>query len=872
MSSSSLPPLVRLTDANYADGVGAPQSGADPVNVSANLFDQDGDTPNSAGLSNMFVAWGQFLDHDITLSLEGESEVITAPGLVAPLHRSEFTLDEDGTRIQTNAITWQIDGSQIYGSDIARTNDLRSFEGGKLRMSEDPYSEDGLMPKADPDSFMAGDITSDDPVFLAGDVRANENPALSSLHTVMVREHNYWAERLAEENPDWDDDALFEGARQIVTYELQAITYDHWLPHLIGDAAGDYEGHDPDVDGQISVEFSTAAFRFGHTMVSSVLPRLNADGTDSDDGDMDIRNAFFNADPLKDGQLDDILRGQFGSTAQEFDTKVVDDLNFFLESPGGLSGFSLVALNILRGQDHGLQSYVDTRAQLLGDIDPDTLDPQDFSVITSDPAQQAALAEVYDSVHQVGLWVGGLSEDPIAGTQMGPTFTHIVADQFSRIRDADPEFGQLDPALGDAIIAEVKDSTLGDILMRTTGVDAVQPDVFVSADIGLTVQDAPDGCAKDDTFDLVAAEITGDGRTGSGDDSITLRGGTKVAGDIDMGSGADSYTHSSGTVAGDVFLGGGDDTATLSGTAAITEKLSTGSGNDQVSLSNTASVGRITTGSGDDTVSLGKATTVGDVYLGSDNDEITVTKGADTGLIDGGSGHDTLKVAGGPFDVTWAKGGPEGGAGTITFTDDAGQPTGKEIQFREIEAITCFTSGTLILTPRGEIPIDALAIGDRVITRDHGVQPIRWIGKTTVRAEGDLAPIAFAPGAFGNSEVLHVSPQHRMLLSGWRCDMVAGTKEALAPAKHLINDRDIRRAPGGTVTYIHLAFDQHEIITAGGVLSESFHPGQMALDALDVPVRAELLRLFPDVRIDTRHYGPAARPQVKPYEARLIRP
>jgi len=263
--------------------------------------------------------------------------------------------------------------------------------------------------------------------------------------------------------------------------------------------------------------------------------------------------------------------------------------------------------------------------------------------------------------------------------------------------------------------------------MRTTGVDAVQPDVFVSADIGLTVQDAPDGCAKDDTFDLVAAEITGDGR---------------------------------------------------------------------------------------------KATTVGDVYLGSDNDDITVTKGADTGLIDGGSGHDTLKVAGGPFDVTWAKGGPEGGAGTITFTDDAGEPTGKEIQFREIEAITCFTSGTLILTPRGEIPIDALTIGDRVITRDHGVQPIRWIGKTTVQAEGDLAPIAFAPGAFGNSEVLHVSPQHRMLLSGWRCDMVAGTKEALAPAKHL----------------------------------------------------AELLRLFPDVRIDTRHYGPAARPQVKPYEARLIRP
>lgn len=870
--STNSAPLIRLTDANYADGVGAAQDGTDPVTISAELFDQEGDTPNAAGLSNMFVAWGQFLDHDITLSLEGESEVLTAPGLVAPLHRSTFELDDDGTRIQTNAITWQIDGSQIYGSDDARTDDLRSFEGGKLRMSDDPASDNGLMPKADPDSFMAGDIFSDDPVFLAGDVRANENPALASLHTVMAREHNYWAERLAEENPDWDDDQLFDGARQIVTYELQAITYDNWLPHLIGDAAGDDTGYDPDVDGQISVEFSTAAFRFGHTMVSSTLPRLNADGTDSEDGDMAIRDAFFNADPLKDGQLDDILRGQMGSTAQEFDTKVVDDLNFFLESPGGLSGFSLVALNILRGRDHGLQNYIETRAQLLGDIDPDTLDPHDFSVITSDPDQQAALASVYDTIHDVDLWVGGLSEDPLPDTQMGPLFTHIVADQFMRIRAADPEFGQLDPALGDAIIAEVKSSTLGDILTRNTGVDYAQDDVFVAAEVSLTAQDAPEGCAEDDDFDIVSAEITGDIRTGSGDDTVTLRGGTKVEGDIDLGSDSDTYLQSSGSVSGDIRAGGGDDQVTLSGDAELGGKVSGGGGADAITLTDTATVGAISTGSDADTVSLGKATTTGDIHLGSGDDTITVTHGATTGLIDGGSDYDTLRVEGAPFRVDWAQDDPSTASGTVVFTDADGAATGKTINFREIENVTCFTAGTLVLTPRGEIPIEALEAGDSVITRDHGAQQVRWIGTTTVQATGDLAPIEFAAGAFGNSTPLLVSPQHRMLLSGWRCDMVAGTKEALAPAKHLINDRDIRRAVGGTVTYIHLAFDQHEIITAGGVHSESFHPGHMALDALAMPTRAELLRLFPDVRVNTTSYGPSARPQVKPYEARLIRP
>ena len=760
-------PQIRLTDPNYADGIGEAVGGADPVNISATLFDQDGNTPNDAGLSNMFVAWGQFLDHDITLTLENHGEVLTAEGLVAPLARSAFEIGEDGARVPTNAISWQIDGSQVYGSTAERTADLRSFEGGRLRMSDDPSSDNGLMPTADPDSFMAGDITSENPVFLAGDIRANENPALASLHTVMVREHNHWAERLAEEHPDWTDDQLFEGARQIVTYELQSITYDAWLPHLIGDAAGNYEGHDPDVDGQISVEFSTAAFRFGHTMVSSTLPRINADGTDTDTGDLAIMDAFFNADIIKNGELDAILRGQLSSESQAFDTQVVDDLNFFLQSPDGLSGFSLVALNLLRGQDHGLQSYVDTRAALLGDIDPAALDPLDFSVITSDPDQQIALAEVYDTVHDVDLWVGGLSEDPIEGTQLGPLFTFIVTDQFVRIRAADPEFGQLDPALGDTIIAEVTaGSGLDDILMRTTGVDAVQADPFLATPMTLTRSDAPDRTPEDDTFDLSSLEVTDTVRVGLGDDTVIIRGGTTVDGNIQLGSGADSFTQTSGTVTGDVRGGSGADDLVIGGEGTITGDINGGSGDDTITLEDFATVGTVRGGAGDDTVSIGADVTAPRVQLGSGDDLVNIQAGAQVDLVRGGVGTDRLVVTGSRFRVDYQNGDANTGNGQVVYLAPDGSETGESFAFQDIEMVTCFTDGTAILTPSGEQPIEMLQTGDTVITRDRGAQAIRWIGKTTVVAKGDLAPIHFSANALGQHEAFAVSPQHRMFVSG----------------------------------------------------------------------------------------------------------
>ena len=467
--------LLRLTTVSYGDGLSAMNSGVDPVTTAQVVFDQDVDMPNLAGLTDLFVSWGQFVDHDLSLTPDASGEHVFVPGLVAPFERSVYD-DTTGTsdaRQQINVIEDSMNASQIYGSDATREAELRTFEGGLLGMGEG-----GLLLLTD--TGMAG-ASEEKNLFLSGDVRANENTGLTVLHNLFSMEHNHWAQKISAIHDDWSDEEIFQAARSIVEYEIQKITYDDWLPHLVGDAVGADTGYDASVDGRVSVEFSTAGFRFGHTMVSPTIKQLDEDGSTSAQGDILVQDAFFNITQLQDNGIEDSLRGLTSGIAQETDTFVVDDLNFFLENPSGVVGFSLPALNILRGQDHGLGSYVDARAELLGDIDPATMDLTDFSIITNDPVLAGKLAETYGTVDQVDLWVGGLAEDDVPGTQLGPLFTFIVADQFTRTRAADESFGDLYQGLDASILAEVSGSSLGDIITRNTDVSYTQEDVFVSA-------------------------------------------------------------------------------------------------------------------------------------------------------------------------------------------------------------------------------------------------------------------------------------------------------------------------------------------------------------------------------------------------------
>ncbi len=190
------------------------------------------------------------------------------------------------------------------------------------------------------------------------------------------------------------------------------------------------------------------------------------------------------------------------------------------------------------------------------------------------------------------------------------------------------------------------------------------------------------------------------------------------------------------------------------------------------------------------------------------------------------------------------------------------------IPYNSIPSIICFTPGTYITTPRGPVLVEDLLVDDLVITADNGLQAIRWIGRKRITgarlmAFPKLRPIRIRENAFGRgvpNRDMHVSPQHRMLIDADRALIEHAEREVLAPAKGLINDYSVTVDYGVKYTdYIHILFDRHEIIFANGAATESFHPGHMAMSALDAAPRKELFDIFPELQSDTSNYGPAAR-------------
>lgn len=181
----------------------------------------------------------------------------------------------------------------------------------------------------------------------------------------------------------------------------------------------------------------------------------------------------------------------------------------------------------------------------------------------------------------------------------------------------------------------------------------------------------------------------------------------------------------------------------------------------------------------------------------------------------------------------------------------------------------CFTPGTLIATPDGDRPVEDLVVGDLVLTQDAGPQPIVWAGRRTVCGTGQMAPIRIEAGTFGNRRALLVSPQHRILLSGWRAELHLGTPEILVAAVHLIDDRSVRRAPCDSVTYLHLMLPAHHVIFAEGAPTESLDPaGQLA--RADRVIQSEIGELFPELHRAPGLSPPAVRPAAREFEARIV--
>lgn len=331
-----------------------------------------------------------------------------------------------------------------------------------------------------------------------------------------------------------------------------------------------------------------------------------------------------------------------------------------------------------------------------------------------------------------------------------------------------------------------------------------------------------------------------------------------------------------GRVHGDDTLDGGDGRDTLYGDGG-NDLLYGGAGEDV--LYGGEGADRLFGGAGNDTFHVGR----GDHAVGGDgsdhfalDDLLNNAEGrADAPIaIDGsqnGNGafeRDVLdlgKISGYKTDISYRDTVTGAMHGTVTLAD------GTTIRFTNIEQIICFTPGTLIDTIVGPRAIETLAPEDMVLTRDNGPQPIRWIGRSTMRGTGRFAPVTLRKGAVpGLTKDLTVSPHHRVMLQGFRAELLFAEPEVLIAATHLVNGIDVVTAERAEITYIHLLFDRHELIYANGAATESYHPGQGSLDGICPAAREELFAIFPALRAMPDSHGPTVRRSLRKFEARAF--
>jgi len=475
--------FIRLGPNAYEDGLDTPAGATrpSPRAISNAVIAQTESIPNEKNASDYLWQWGQFLDHDIDETPIAEPaeafDILVPTGDVffdpfntgtatISLDRSAFQLVND-TREQFNVITAYIDASNVYGSDEERAHALRSNDGtGRLLTSAGkllPFNTIGL----------ANAPSNDASLFLAGDIRANEQVALTAMHTLFVREHNRIADSIGVANPTLTGDEIYEFTRALVGAEMQAITYNEFLPLLLGKAAlGPYRGYRPEVNPSIANEFATAAYRVGHSMLSSTVLRIDAEGNDIANGHLALAESFFNPQLVIDDGVEPLLRGLAAQTAQRVDPFLIDDVRNFLFGPPGSGGFDLAALNIQRGRDHGLPTLNQMRIAL-------GLTPYaTFDDVSTDGVVAANLATVYDDVNDIDLWVGGLAEDHVDAALIGETKFTIIRDQFRRLRDGDRFFYRA--YLPRPLVRYVDDMTLGRIIRANTSIgDEIGEDVFV---------------------------------------------------------------------------------------------------------------------------------------------------------------------------------------------------------------------------------------------------------------------------------------------------------------------------------------------------------------------------------------------------------
>ena len=636
------------------------------------------------------------------------------------------------------------EGASPYDGKLLVANDPYGTHGESFPGGSDPNNTSGEIlppynlngsPNANP-----GDRIPDNQDFISGDIRINEQVGLIAIHTLFIREHNLIADKVAFHLDAGDDPALnqayaeyrdvyvpslnlgfqpteeqirgefiYEAARAVIAGKSQVITYQEFLPLLIGnEGAEDLQAIDPSIlDPTIAVEFSGAAFRLGHTLISDQILTVDSNGVEQ----ISLQDAFFRPDVVSQNGVDNILLGLNYQESNDADHRIIDGVRNNLFGPPGNGGQDLVAINLQRGRELGLPSYTAVYNALNPDNPIENF--EDLNPIFG--ADVAALfVEAYDNVGDIDLWIGGLAELPAQeGVLLGPTFSAILADQFARLRNYDSFFYTDQLENPDSFLSVVTNAINLDL--KNTGLDDIIRNHVANPEL-----------VPDDAF-IVPYETSIEGTLESDSGNRTLLG-SEQANLIEALTGNDVVEAGDGD---DIVFGGtGNDT--LRGQAGA-DSLVGGAGNDVLAAQGSGDV--LNGGANNDTYNFTLAQISGGVQIveesGSDTLNIVAEGGGDpvsVSLSEPGPGRAGIKKSGRDLIIDLDRNGildPEqdltitnyfnenGGAGSGTI-EQVGNLTSEEIlQYAQSDPIVNGSTVYRFLNPTVGVHFYTASEGER---------------------------------------------------------------------------------------------------------------------------------------------------------------
>ncbi|ODN04056.1 Peroxidasin [Orchesella cincta] len=394
-----------------------------------------------------------------------------------------------GPREQINQASSFLDASQIYGTTRKRVEELRLFQGGLLRTQAGAGGE--LLP-SDGSSMYCKSTAGNLRCFKAGDDRVNEHIGLAALHTMWLREHNRIARELSSVNPHWSDEVLFQEARRVVIAEIQHITYNEYLPVVLGQSivadyglkpksSGFYTGYDINTNVGVLNAVGSAALWFFASLMPKTMPLYDLNWRKL--GEKSISESFYSPfDLYRNGALDQLLRGLLRGKAQSEDQFINDVMTNRMFETDPFRGLDLAAQLLQQGRDHGLPGYIHYRELCgLGEV-------KDYFDLNATMAADVidSLRTLYSKVQDIDLFSGALAEYPQEGAVVGPTFGCLLGIQFQKLKNGDRFWYENDlppSAFTLEQLQEMRKVTLGRIICdNSNAVDEVQPSVFLDRD------------------------------------------------------------------------------------------------------------------------------------------------------------------------------------------------------------------------------------------------------------------------------------------------------------------------------------------------------------------------------------------------------